>query len=86
MKETRNFTLRLGPEECAALEQIKIITGTNTDSGAIKHVLRSFEELSRRYHSELEKNRNMSYELKDLKRKVNNFLDAFNSLKGGKDE
>lgn len=80
MNEGKNFTLRLGPEECAALGTIKKLTGCNTDSGAIKHIIRSYAELDSRYQREIEKNRKLSRNLNEATMRINNFVDAFSAL------
>lgn len=80
MKQGKNFTLRLGAEECEALGKIKRLTGCNTDSGAIKHVIRSYEELNNRYYSEIEKNHCLSKKLGELSMKVSSFINSFSEL------
>ena len=76
----KNFTLRLGAEECAALGIIKKLTGCNTDSGAIKHIIRSYAELNNRYQVEIEKNRKLSRKLNEASMRINNFVNAFSAL------
>ena len=76
----KNFTLRLGAEECAALGIIKKLTGCNTDSGAIKHIIRSYAELNNRYQVEIEKNRKLSRKLNEASMRIDNFVNAFSAL------
>jgi len=78
--ETRNFTLRIGDAENAALQQIKKMTLESTDSGAIKHVIRSYAELNKRYEIEIRKNKTLVEENSKIKKKVNCFLDALGDL------
>ena len=78
--ETRNFTLRIGEEETAALQEIKKMTLESTDSGAIKHVIRSYAELSNRYDTEIRKNKTLVEENAKIKKKIHCFLDALADL------
>ena len=55
MDVVRQFVLRLEKAEESKMERLKQITGQNTDTGAIKHLIRNFDELNNRYLSEQKK-------------------------------
>ncbi|BAD51369.1 hypothetical protein [Bacteroides fragilis] len=76
----RNFTLRLGEVEDQKLQQIKTLVGETTDTGAIKHIIRNYAELSSRYDSEMKRNKKLSSDYQDIKQKVKLFCSALNDL------
>lgn len=77
----RCFTLRITAEESDQLDRIKQILGENTDTGAIRNLISSYEELSNRYNAEIAKNGRLDHNYRELKEKVDFFLSAFNNLK-----
>ena len=76
----RRFTLRIGEEESAMLEELKLTTGENTDAGAIRFVINHYSELNRRYSTLLEENRKNKEKLAVEKRKSKDFLAALKGL------
>ena len=77
----RKFTLRLGVEESNMLQSLREITGEKTDSGAIKFIIRNYENLTLRYAAEMNKNKNLKIESSDQKRSVSHFLNSLENLK-----
>lgn len=76
----RRFTLRIGEEESAMLEELKLATGAATDAGAIRFVINHYSELNRRYSTLLEENRKNKEKLAVEKRKRKDFLAALKGL------
>lgn len=76
----RAFTLRLTTIENNKLMGLKKLTGQKTDSGAIKCIIRTFEELDKRYKNEMELNKQLKNANANLKCKIDNFFCAFKDL------
>lgn len=78
----KQFTLRLEEAEASRMDALKKLTGRSTDNGAIKHLIRSFEELNKRYLNEQAEKNTIIKEHEALQKKVNTFLSSFEDLKG----
>jgi hypothetical protein len=78
--EDRKFTLRIGAEESAALEELKSLTGEATDTGVIRFIIRGYKNLNDRYLAEKSQNFKLTAQVSGLRDRTDTFLSAFNAL------
>jgi len=76
----RAFTLRLSEEEVTALEELKKIGDEKTDSKIIRYIILRFNDVCKELRIEIERNRQLTAELKELKGKVKEFNQALMQL------
>lgn len=81
MSEKRRFTLRLTEEEYKALSRIKGLTGTKTNTKAIRYLISHFVELNNRYIEEINKNTSLKEKYKKQDRCIESLLQSISSLK-----
>jgi len=81
MDVVRQFVLRLEKAEESKMERLKQITGQNTDTGAIKHLIRNFDELNNRYLSEQKKRKQIEAEFSELKKNIEIYFSASDKIK-----
>lgn len=82
MEVVKQFTLRLEEAEASRMDALKKLTGRSPDNGAIKHLIRNFEELNKRFLNEQKEKNDIRYKYDALQKKVNTFLSSFEDLKG----
>jgi len=77
---TRNFTLRLNADECAALEGLRELTNTNTDAAAIKIVILNYKHFYDRAMTLATKLKKKEESNDRMTKDINTFLFAFQTL------
>jgi len=77
----KTFTIRLEEEEAEKLESLKKLVHQNTDNGAIKHLLRNFEELNKRYVAEMNAKSEAQRRYHTLKKNVEVYFESFDEIK-----
>lgn len=82
MEIVKQFTLRLEEAEASRMDALKKLTGRSTDNGAIKHLIRNFEELNNRFLKEQKDKNDIRYKYEMLQKRLNTFLVSFEDLKG----
>lgn len=85
MNDKKRFTLRLNEEEYKELSRIKGLTGTKTNTKAIRFLISHFVELNKRYTEEINKNTLLKEEYKKQDRCVESFLASIQGLEALKD-
>lgn len=80
MSVVKTFTIRLEEKEVKNLEALKKLVQQKTDNGAIKHLLRNFEDLNKRYVAEMNARMQVQNQLSELEMKVNGFTNSFETL------
>lgn len=74
------LTLRLSDDEIIALNELKKIGDEKSVSKIIRYVILRFKDVSDELKMEIARNRKLTAELNELKRKVNEFNTAFRQL------
>lgn len=77
----KTFTVRLEEEEAEKLESLKKLVQQNTDNGAIKHLLRNFGELNKRYVAEMNAKSEAQRRYNTLKKNVEVYFESFDEIK-----
>lgn len=77
----KTFTIRLEEEEAEKLEALKKLVQQNTDNGAIKHLLRNFGELNKRYVAEMNAKSEAQNRYNTLKQNVELYFSSFDEIK-----
>lgn len=77
----KTFTIRLEEEEAEKLEALKKLVQQNTDNGAIKHLLRNFGELNKRYVAEMNAKSEAQNRYNTLKKNVEVYFESFDQIK-----
>jgi len=81
MAVVRQFVLRLEEAEDSKMEALKKITCLNTDTGAIKHLIRNFEGLNNRYLEEMRKKNEIEAKYQELKKQIAMMFFASDEIK-----